>query len=706
MPNTTARLRYRIWPLTGSRRFPSVLATVVLLQAIASVGAVEGIPAQATEQPQPEGAFQAYHPLDPSAIVVITLETGSPRYLYNSAERVNVSQIPNSGVLKIDFDRRAMADRWEQGTEASISIGGRVVGRDSSSRRIEVPGYSVIGDSSSYTLNVRSASTALQLMAQGGRFAHRIKGFWQDGQLAAVNAKLAVVGSEEEKLRAAFAETRRVLNEVYAAALTFTLTRADVERAAAELAAARSEVSGVRSQVEEAGKAGINTFFGGLATQIPSITAWLGQIQAEENEQLLRIISEIVGRSSAVMITNVNAIQDAFVLFATGNLTPVAQETLLRSLLVLADEISRLEQDIFYYYPQLPLAERERLVRERQIRAELSDELRDSNLDRLVYFGTDIAEKTEKAYRDSLQRVSICGPEPTPKSVDLDSARTLVEQFMDELRQRTGVSLTGLRPNTQFLERDFQTTLDELRSLQTLSNSLRAQKYELECRQKLQNAVVQEYGARYAASVTAVELLLLQDIIARLIRNVPPTNISLTDLGLNYGDRLILEINTIPAPAGGLTGQRPFEFEVVPSGFSGPFPAVYDALVFARASKAESDFSFRPGVLAMWNYYGNSKAWRTVAPGIGIGAIFLDFGAQTELPDGTVVSESGDVFQFGLGLTAGLFNNLLTGTAGWNLTASAKLLQGNGTGPPVVMEETRFFWAVGFSIRGLASKFQ
>jgi hypothetical protein len=217
----------------------------------------------------------------------------------------------------------------------------------------------------------------------------------------------------------------------------------------------------------------------------------------------------------------------------------------------------------------------------------------------------------------------------------------------------------------------------------------------------LADSVMEANVIVYNRSILGVVLLLREEILRQLIDRVEPTYINLSSLGLQIGDRLVIDVGTTPPrdSAAAALGHRPWEFEVVRSGWSGILPTVTDGQFFARATmNAEHNSSLRSGVTAVWNYYGCSNFMRTLAPGFGFAALFLQFGNQHPKSDSTHVS--GSPFQFGIGPVVTFFNNALQVTYGWNLQSEAVLTDSSNN----VISHSRRYWAIGVSVQQIIEK--
>ena len=170
------------------------------------------------------------------------------------------------------------------------------------------------------------------------------------------------------------------------------------------------------------------------------------------------------------------------------------------------------------------------------------------------------------------------------------------------------------------------------------------------------------------------------EVFNELIEGIKPVTLSLAALDLQEGDRLVLEVSLIP----GTTGQTTVDFRAAPWGWSGPKPRVKEVFTFVQADAPDTDFAPRPGISALWNFYGRSpkqkSKLRTIAPGFGIGAVFLDF-------DG---DES--TIEVGLGLTMSVFDDLVHFTYGYNLQQKV--------GP----DDAREYWGIGVSFSKVVEK--
>jgi hypothetical protein len=674
------------------RTLVSASAAMVLVAAMAGVCSAQTGPSAHHATAPPDSSWSV---LDPSSFVRLTLDTRH-RPLYARGMRVSKPFVPLHGVLKIDFDRQWMRDHWDEGTHASISITGSILGADGATRAVEIPEYSVIGQQQkTASLDVAAAVTVVQLIQQGGRFAHRVQDFAAQARIASLKSQRSAVDRQLAATDAALRRTLDALAHVYALAASNNLIPSDVEAAAAEIQAAEHDLAGLGTALQAARDSEAPAFFLLMESQVTSINQWLLDLTATQNAPLLEVIGRIVGRSPDVLSANAKDFVEAIKQVQAGGLTTDAQTALEGRLKVVAGEIIDLERGLFQYYRQLPDSTLSKLRQRPQVGSEWPDAVDPSHL---LYFADALERAVDSALAHHPCTRDTAGS-TGPDSLDMQTADAL-RAFIQVVGQQSGPRNLG--PAGARLREDVRERLAAREQLKKQRLDIAAAYCVDSTRASLTESIWAARDDAYAANNEAVVLFLRSQILDRLIDRVEPTYINLSTLGLQAGDHLVIDVGTSPPrdSVAGTFGHRPWEFEAVKTGWSGILPTVTDGQFFARATGgAEHNFSLRSGVTTLWNYYGRTTFMRTLAPGFGFAALFLQFGNQSSTSQDSI-HVSGSALQFGIGPAISVFNNALQFTFGWNLQRAAVMTDATGK----TVATSRTYFAIGVSVKEIVQK--
>jgi len=657
--------------------------------------------------------------LDPSHFVRLTLEPGH-RVLYDPDSSGREQSIPARGVLRVGFKLKWMWDHWSAATRASISIRGSIAGADGASRAVEIPEYSVIGQAQKVaSLDVAAATSVQQLIQQGGRFAHRVLGFALESDTASLRRQSGVVKHQTAAADTALHRTLDVLARVYALARSNNLIPRDVEAAATEMDSVERNLGGFPAALKAARDSEVVDFFNLLSSQTTSISQWLQDLTSPQYASLLDVVGLIVGRNPDILTANARDFDGSIKQVQAGGLTLDGQKLLAGRLRIVAGEIVDLERDLFFKMQQMP--EGTWKIDSATVRLEQEWPAQLKNPGDIVYFADDVAKKVDSVLSlraspssahpseslltsshllscDTISEKKAESASPDNKALT-DSADAAARAFFSLVAGQTGSGHLG--PAGQRLLDDLKERLAQHAQLKDQGTEIAKRACQDSVRMALADSVMEANVIVYNRSILGVVLLLREEILRQLIDRVEPTYINLSSLGLQIGDRLVIDVGTTPPrdSAAAALGHRPWEFEVVRSGWSGILPTVTDGQFFARATmNAEHNSSLRSGVTAVWNYYGCSNFMRTLAPGFGFAALFLQFGNQHPKSDSTHVS--GSPFQFGIGPVVTFFNNALQVTYGWNLQSEAVLTDSSNN----VISHSRRYWAIGVSVQQIIEK--
>ncbi len=160
-----------------------------------------------------------------------------------------------------------------------------------------------------------------------------------------------------------------------------------------------------------------------------------------------------------------------------------------------------------------------------------------------------------------------------------------------------------------------------------------------------------------------LKVVLMVEVLENLINSIPDVTLPLKKLGLEVDDQVAIVVSLLPRESRDKPPPEQFraDFHVSHWGWQAArWREVKGQITFVRPEKGDN-FAPRAGVAALWNFHGKAtkrkSRLRAVAPGLGIGATFLDF------------DDDEDNVEVGLGVTVSLFQDLLHLTYGYNLQA-------------------------------------
>lgn len=590
--------------------------------------------------------------------------------------------IGSRGQLKIDFSRERMKELWTFGTSGSLSVLGYVVppGVGKDRRAIEIPGYSVIGKPlMTQPLDLARASELVSQLGQGPILARTFLLAEAKAKLAALEQKRSafqdLIEAEEELLRI----TETALRRVYTEALNFRLSADHLKQAASDIQAAERVLLSKPQPETAARAANLATFFAEVADEKTTVDAWLEEVLRDENRPYLPILAQIIGRNEEVIRKVATDVRDLIAQAGMG----LDEATLLatqRRIVSLAETLMVLQEQIYLRYRSIN--------QETLAKMQATPQYRARKLEGFDPRGLESPGTVLEACMPP--PIPFPGVSPDERDIDaiaLEKAQDRLDSIETLLRWITADSRWGAVSDKALA--NFKAQIKK--ALQK-TEDLRAKKAELDLpiwmlRDELRRraAAWEDKTCRdkVLADKEGIDLLLKLDILHALIDKIRPITLSLQGLDLDEGDRLAIVVSFIPGEPP--PPQITVDFQIAPWGWRGPKPRVKDIFAFVQADEPGEDFAPSPGVTALWNFYGKSpnrkSKLRTLAPGIGVGALFLNF-------DGDESS-----IEMGLGVTLSFFDDLVYLTYGYNLQEKT-LTAGN-----------REFFGIGLSLAQVVQKF-
>ncbi len=612
--------------------------------------------------------------------------------------RPNWEVIGPRGPLRIDLARERMKQEWDFDTSATLSIFGYVT-HEAGRREIEIAGYSEVDQGVRlFNLDFRSASAVGSQLFQGARLADRIVAAHDQANLAALKARRQAIDAAIEATKNLLEETERALRFLYGEALRFTLDPRDVTQAAATIAAAQAKLAAAQQPAAAAKKAKLQTFFAEVAKHQGSIDAWLNQLLAAKSQDYLPILVEVIERDPDEVRQVLQEVREIFTKTASGGLTDDAQLAAMARLVTLAEIVMDLAEDVFVRYEHLPRSTVDRLRQTRQFREHGPQEFqRGARHAAGSCFGLGgdfplmrpqelLARQECRCGKEETEPVGAPGlatPDPAVLAqARLDWIAAILKDLLRSQSRYDQLKPTVLKNFTGQIAASLVPLQALVAQRQKVDAQITSQEKKLSAAANARETCSEELDVLN----NALQTLLMVEFLHKLIDRIPPVTLSLDILDLERGNRLGFEASLLP-PASGASrppAQFTHEFLVSPFGFQDAIPRrPVSLLSFTRAQAPGQSYSPRPGVAALWNYYGRSpwrkSAWRAIAPGLGIAAHFLDFDATQDV-------------EVGLGLVLTLFDDLLHFSYGVNL-------QGEVDGD-------REYFAVGVSFEEVARKVQ
>ncbi|HUF76660.1 MAG TPA: hypothetical protein VMM35_10295, partial [Longimicrobiales bacterium] len=471
-------------------------------------------------------------------------------------------------------------------------------------------------------------------------------------------------------------------------------------------------------------------FHDALTVERAGLAAWLDDLRSDDTAEYLDVLAGLAGRDPAIVRAVAKDIAGLLeTLDSAGKSTPAQLEIARRKLVAQADKVLDIEADLYHRiedHPALAGIEcREQFRRHAPKDFKFSDLTPPREFLRQKEEEKKTEEPLSSIFGDLARRLAQQAEAAEP---DLGAVNELLRWFSPDvcpnISQRAGLGDTKATED-ELLERRLQSIEAILAVRSGLSDSDRKRMKtrfasqimaSLAAYRGLQRELIalesliasEQLGLCAAAEVRdddeamqeldrlseGLRAALLVEIIDTLIARVPTTQLDLSGLGLDRGDRLDLHVSLLPAAQGQTSvRQNTYSFEIQPSGWRAPAPIrITDTLSFAKGKGG--DFEPRPGASAIWNFYGDGpragSLWRTIAPGFGVTATFLDF-SEEEGADATSEDDDESI-EVGLGLSLTLFDNLLAFTWGRNLMAE--------------QDGSRDYFAIGFSVLETVDKFR
>lgn len=620
--------------------------------------------------------------------------------------------------LVIDFARDRIKQNWGFQTRGELTLRGVVTpAGDNPERHFEIPGYAVIGEKTQPPpLDLSRASKLYSQLQQGALFAQRFATAAKQAELAALEAQTValaqLIAAQENLLRV----TEIALRRVYNAAFDFRLSAKHLKDAAQEIRDAEAALGALRSPEQAAREARLGKFFSEMEIQRPEVMAWLDSLLDAGNEAYLPLLGEVVGRDADVIRAAAEDIKAKYAAASIGNQKALAAA--MAQILDKARLLTLMQEAIYLKYKQLSpevLAEMQATYQYRQL-APAGFRPEDLEVPRVLLTSAAClpgccqvsadrcASPVTEAQCMGLGGVSFhlggtcrtdsgrCGvlQPPRPDAADVETealrrAQERLEAIATMLRELTG---PGQRIPARVSRKALDSFTDQIRTALQKIEDLKQQKAELagpiaRLRQELElgRLAIDNCMETLLQQKTGLEALIMLDFYRKLIDEIRPVTLSVARLDLDKGDRVSIQVSLTPD----FTGQATFDFVAAPWGWRAPLPRVKDVITFVDSPDPGSSFAPRPAVSALWNFYGKSpklkSKWRTIAPGFGITAAFLDF-------------NNDQAIEVGLGLTVSVFDDLIHFTYGYNLQEEFEL----EVAPGELVGRGREFFGLGVSL--------
>ena len=551
--------------------------------------------------------------------------------------------IGRRGTLSIAFDLIAMKRAWEVDTQGSLSIRGHVTNLTGGERKIEVPGYSMIGEQETvFDLDMNSARALVNKLFQGSSFAHRILRYHANAELARTVAEIAAYNSQIRRYLQYLESSEAALRGIYTQALGFTLTYAQLKEAARAIEEAESQLGSLEAELAAARTVEVEYFISRLESDRATLEAYLAEIHDLSNRPYMEILGGIIGKDGQLIRATAVDIAQSLAELNDPNVTDAGRARIKARLIHVAKLLQKLERDQFYKYRHVGPQRRRELEDtpqyQRHMPATAGGGLYEVSM--LEYVPDTLRENGVGLDDESMVTVRAQCKEQLPPSPQVSD--TLVEIYVNRRIESIRAMVRQIADTGRHaeLERDIARKFrEQIEPLATKPTELEAAREALTLRftkgceaAKATERLVasREIAERITINNEALRVILMIDTIHALIDRIRPTNVSLDELSLKQGDRVVISVSFIPGASDDSPPppQLAYTFDVQPWGFSGIVPTVRDTLYVVKPSKGEN-FSVAPAVAAVWNFYGGGSKvktfWRTFAPGFGFTTTFLNF---------------------------------------------------------------------------------
>lgn len=568
--------------------------------------------------------------------------------------------IGTTGNLRVKFDRARMKQDFELDSRGAVAIWGYLTRPEGEPLPIEIPGYSQFGEKLTVVdMDLSAASNLVTQMLQGAELAARIQAWAAEAKLADLLAQQKAYENLAAIELEVLAETKRALLRIYEQCLRWGLESRDISEAAAALAKAEARRDAAPKPAAAGQAAAIATFFGHVTSQKVSFQTWLDELLGPETAPYLGIVAGLVDKSEGVIRANAAEVQDLVTKIEAGSLDPAGQAAAMHRLIEVAEIVRALGDDLILRHRNLN--------RDRIAALETWPQLAAG---RPAGFDFGDIRSTKDIVAECIHAVP--PPSPTePEGLRAGEAGKRAGEWLEQLRAllyditREARYRQVSQKARESFEKQILVFLDEhdrnVRAAKSVENALALAKHEVgltadafedeACMNKLKT------------QRDFIKVVLMVEVLDHLIRSIPDVTLPLKKLGLEVGDQLAIVVSLLPRASLDKPPPEQFrtDFHVSNYGWQGAkWRKVKGQVMFVRAEK-DTNYAPRAGVAALWNFHGKSpkrKApLRALAPGVGIGAIFLDF------------DDDEASVEVGLGLTVTLFQDLLHLTYGYNLQA-------------------------------------